>query len=241
MPGSRANNSRPSTWGEGGTSMKAKFTSGNGLDELLAPDAPAWAPQPTQAIKLMGTPASLQPTEAIRAAWRERPIGAVDQVEARALHNGKHLFFRLEWADPSENRDHGDNSVFPDGAAIALPVHPQSPPPLITMGVPGNGINAWYWRANEPEYGRHVLAEGYGTSQTLDRDQVRTRGEWRNGRWRVVIARALQVHSAHPVSQIETGQLTRFGLVIWEGGRAERAGLKAFSGDWIDLELEQGS
>jgi DMSO reductase family type II enzyme heme b subunit len=217
--------------------MKAEFVRADDFSALLSADAAAWSSQAGRAVSLVGTPAALQPTEVIRTKWSNRAIGAVDSVEVKALHDGRHLFFRLEWADATENRDHGDNSVFPDGAAIALPVNQESPPALITMGMPGNGINIWYWRANESDRGRHLLAEGYGTSRTLDRDLVNVRGSWRDGRWRVVIARALEVTSIVPVAQLKTGQQTRFGIVVWEGGRAERAGLKSFSGDWIDLKL----
>lgn len=226
-----------------GRTMKAEFVADD-IAALLSPDAGAWSSQASRSVSLVGTPAALQPTEAIRAKWRDRAIGAVDRVEVKVLHDGRHLAFRLEWADSTENRDHGDNSVFPDGAAIALPIHRDAPPALITMGLPGNGINIWAWLANEADHGRHLLAEGYGTSKILDRDQVKAQGVWRNGRWQVVIARALQVVSvppvAQPVAQLVAGQPTRFGIVVWEGGRAERAGLKSFSGDWIDLELQQG-
>lgn len=222
-----------------GQTMKAAFVAGD-LAALLSPDTGAWSSQAGQSVSLVGTPAALQPTEAIRAKWSSRVIGAVDRVEVKALHDGQHLYFRLEWADATENRDHGDNSIFPDGAAIALPIDPSDPPTLISMGVPGSGINIWYWRANENDRGRHLVAEGYGTSRTLDQERVKVRGAWRNGRWRVVIARSLQVTSAHTVAQLEAGQSARFGIVVWEGGRAERAGLKSFSGDWIDLELQRG-
>lgn len=217
--------------------MKAQFVADD-LAALLSPDAGAWSSRSSQIVSLTGTPAALQPTEAIRAKWGTRPIGAVGQVEVKALHDGAHLYFRLEWADATENRDHGDNSVFPDGAAIALPIQHEAPPALITMGMPGNGINIWFWRANEPDRGRHLVAEGYGSSKTLDREAVHSRGDWRDGRWRVVIARALRVEAPQAVAQLEAGQATRFGIVVWDGGRAERAGLKSFSGDWIDLELQ---
>lgn len=224
-----------------GRTMNATYVPTNDLAPLLSPDAGAWASQPAQAVSLMGTPAALQPTEAIRAKWSSRAIGAVDRVEVKALHDGRHLYFRLEWADATENRDHGDNSVFPDGAAIALPINQANPPALITMGVPGSGINIWYWRANEKDRGRHMVAEGYGTSKTLDMVQVKSQGIWRNGRWQVVIARAMKVEAPQAVAQLDGGQPTRFGVVVWEGGRAERAGLKSFSGDWVDLELQRGA
>ena len=34
------------------------------------------------------------------------------------------------------------------------------------------------------------------------------------------------------------GRSTSFGVAVWEGGRGERAGIKAFSGDWRELALQ---
>jgi hypothetical protein len=59
----------------------------------------------------------------------------------------------------------------------------------------------------------------------------------------VVITRPMRVKvgSENP-AQLEPGQSTGFGVAIWEGGHAERAGLKAISGDdWIKLDLEAAS
>ena len=111
--------------------------------------------------------------------------------------------------------------------------------PMAIMGAIGMAVNAWYWRADENGGGRHVLAEGLGTSRTLAEDQVRSNGVYENGRWRVVITRALEVQSSENPAQLEPGQSTGFGVAIWEGGHGERAGIKAISGDdWIELNLE---
>jgi hypothetical protein len=39
-------------------------------------------------------------------------------------------------------------------------------------------------------------------------------------------------------AQLEPGQETGFGVAIWEGSNRERAGIKAFSGDWKPLIIE---
>jgi DMSO reductase family type II enzyme heme b subunit len=106
------------------------------------------------------------------------------------------------------------------------------------MGAPGAAVNAWYWRADESGTGRHLVAEGLGTTRTLDTDIVRGAGVWKGGRWRVVIARALRVATDAPVAQLEPGTTTGFGVAVWEGEHGERAGIKAFSGDWQDLKLD---
>ena len=132
-----------------------------------------------------------------------------------------------------------DTTSFPDGAAVLLPTSPAAP--AITMGVPGIAVNAWYWRADEAEGGRHVVAEGLGTSRTLEAPRVRGRGVWKGGRWQVVLARSLRAESTEPLVQMEPGGTIGFGVAVWEGGHGERAGIKAFSGPlWLELRLEGG-
>jgi DMSO reductase family type II enzyme heme b subunit len=106
------------------------------------------------------------------------------------------------------------------------------------MGAPGQAVNAWYWRA-DAEGGRHVVAEGLGTSRTLDTERVLARGLWQGGRWHVVIARALRVDGVGDAVQLTPGAGVGFGVAVWEGGSGERAGLKAVSGfEWHALDLE---
>jgi hypothetical protein len=39
------------------------------------------------------------------------------------------------------------------------------------------------------------------------------------------------------VAQLAPGERTGFALAVWEGSNGERAGIKAFSGDWRELRL----
>ncbi|MAE96661.1 MAG: hypothetical protein CL910_18595 [Deltaproteobacteria bacterium] len=216
--------------------MKARYVAGAQLELLLDPDAALWSSAGSEHLKLEGTPLGMQPTDAIRSSWADKKIGAVAGVDVEALHDGRHLAFRLEWSDPTENRAVDDNDRFADAAAIALPSQEGSP--LVTMGAPGLAVNAWYWRADDEDPGREVVSEGLGTTRTLDPPTVKCRGSWRAGRWRVVIARELRVESAEPVAQLTPGEATGFGIAIWDGGSSERAGLKAVSGfQWEILEI----
>lgn len=218
--------------------MEALLASGAGVERLLDPDDSAWARAVDDSFQLIGTPAGLQPTEAIRNSWVGKKIGAVERVQVRAVHNGEFLAFRLEWDDPTENGSMTDTDSFPDAAAIALPASPDAV--TATMGAPGAAVNAWYWRADEKDGGRHVVAEGLGTSRTLDSGVVRSRGVWKGGRWQVVIARALKIATSEPVAQLEPGQVTGYAVAVWDGAHQERAGIKGFSGDWRELRLSPG-
>lgn len=219
--------------------MQARYVNDIDLDKILDPDFGSWRDQRAETVSLMGTPVGLQPTEAIRVAWMGKKIGAVGQVDVKALHDGRALAFRLEWEDATESADLDDNTHFPDAAAIALPAAADAP--LVLMGKPGSPVNAWYWRADEPQGAREISAEGLGTSQTIGGSPVRARGVWKGGRWSVVVARALKLEGAPGAAQLAPGVETGFGVAIWEGSNQERAGIKSFSGDWLPLFLEPGT
>jgi DMSO reductase family type II enzyme heme b subunit len=177
----------------------------------------------------------MQPSAFVQANWEGQSTGITADVSVAAVHNGELLAFHLSWQDKNHDADHGDNSRFPDAAAIALPLNENSY--LITMGAPGAGLNAWYWRAHT-EGGRQVLLEGPGSSQVVDSEQVRTGSNWNDGRWSVVIARPLRVADDPAVLQLAPGMKTKVGVAVWEGGRGERGGIKAYTQNWTELTLE---
>lgn len=214
--------------------MKVNYISAATVDQLLNAEDSVWQQSALEKVALQGTPWAMQPTAAIRNTWEHKKIGVTDQVDLRALHNGEVLAFHLSWADPNHNTSHGDNSVWPDAAAVALPLHEDSP--LMTMGAPELPMAAWYWRADDKGMGYQVVAEGPGSSQIVDKT-VRTSASWNNGRWTVIIARNFKSVDSPNIMQLEPGQNSRFGLAIWEGGKQERGGLKAYSGDWQPLEI----
>jgi DMSO reductase family type II enzyme heme b subunit len=160
----------------------------------------------------------------------------VPSVTVDAVHNGDVLAFHLEWQNATESSEVRQNDDFPDAAAIALPAVEGAP--LIVMGAKGQPVNAWYWRADEKNSARQVSAEGLGSSRTLDTTVVKARGQWAAGRWQVVIARSMKVDPVAGAAQLAPGQETGFGVAIWDGSNRERAGIKAFSGDWKPLMIE---
>jgi DMSO reductase family type II enzyme heme b subunit len=217
--------------------MQVRYVPRFEVDAVLQPDAAVWQSGKAETVKLKGTPIDMQPSELIKASWANKKVGAVENVQVAAVHDGERIAFRLEWSDPIEDREITDTTAFPDGCGILLPTVQFAP--MAIMGAIGMAVNAWYWRADENGRGRHVLAEGLGTTRTIDYELVRGNGVYKDERWHVVITRPMKVQSAENPAQLEPGQSTGFGVAIWEGGRGERAGLKAISGDdWIKLDLE---
>ncbi|MBW2241895.1 MAG: hypothetical protein JRH01_07895 [Deltaproteobacteria bacterium] len=216
--------------------MRAHYVPPAQFETFLDPEAAVWKEAGREELKLEGTPLGMQLTAHIRAAWAGRKIGSVARASVAAVHDGQVLAFRLEWSAANGGREPADNHEFTDGAAVVLPSSAGAP--IITMGAPGMAVNAWYWRADD-ERARHVVAEGLGSSRTVDVELVRGRGTWKDGRWCVVIARALRVDTQEPIAQLEPGAETGFGVAVWDGNHGERAGIKAFSGPlWHELQLD---
>jgi DMSO reductase family type II enzyme heme b subunit len=202
---------------------------------LLNPAAQQWGKAPAEEISMAGTPLRNQPSRYVRAAWAGKPVGAVRFLKVQAAHNGKDIAFRLEWADETENRDHGDGSVFPDAAGILFPVNRDAP--LENMGSAEAPVNAWYWRANLPEgEGQNLIARGAGTVRETPKSFAQTRARWADGRWQVVLARPLAPDGDGV--QLAPKTSTKVAFAVWEGSRQERAGLKSFSKSWRELEIE---
>ena len=217
--------------------MQARYVPRFEVDAVLQPDAALWRAQKPETVKLKGTPLDMQPTGAIKIAWANKKIGAVESLLLAAIHDGERIAFRLEWSDPVANLEIGDTTDFPDGCGILLPSVEFAP--MAVMGAVGMAVNAWYWRADDNGRGRQLLAEGLGTTRIVDEELVRGNGVYENGRWHVVITRPLKVQSSESLAQLEPGQSTGFGVAIWEGSQGERAGIKAISGDnWIKLDIE---
>ncbi len=59
------------------------------------------------------------------------------------------------------------------------------------------------------------------------------------GVWRLVIGRPFSVpESAEEAVPLEPGKKVKVGFAVWEGSIGERAGFKAYSQEWRELEIE---
>lgn len=100
------------------------------------PASPAWAEIPA-------TDVALQPQKLAPPYLDE---GAIDSLDARALHNGEQIVFRLAWEDP--DRDDLDGVArFRDAVAVQLPTALGPTPPPIMMGGPDVPVHILQWRA----------------------------------------------------------------------------------------------
>jgi DMSO reductase family type II enzyme heme b subunit len=107
------------------------------------------------------------------------------------------------------------------------------------MGSEEAPVNAWFWRADQPDAARNVRARGIGTVEDTEKSRIAARSEWKDGTWRLVLSRPLAVADQKGETvQLAAGGSTKVAFAVWEGGSGERAGIKAFSKQWRELTLE---
>lgn len=201
---------------------------------LLNPAASQWRKVPKEEITLGGPALHNQPSRYARTVWAGKTIGTVRLVKVQVAHNGADIAFRLEWADETQNADHGDGTVFPDAAAILFPTKGDAP--LNTMGSAKAPVNAWYWRANFPEgEAQNLLATGLGSTQQTSKSVTQARARWTRGRWQVVFTRPLT--AGRDGVRLSRKKSTKVAFAVWEGSSQERAGLKSVSREWRDLDI----
>jgi mono/diheme cytochrome c family protein len=96
-----------------------------------------------------------------------------------------------------------------------------------------------------PEVGRtgasHLTAAGPGsvTFRVPTSQLVQARGEWREGRWTVVMTRTLGVASEVEGVSLTPGERVSIAFAVWDGNQRDRDGQKLIT-IWNDLVLETG-
>jgi complex iron-sulfur molybdoenzyme family reductase subunit gamma len=108
----------------------------------------------------------------------------------------------------------------------------------VTMGDAQQPVNAWLWKADREEP-FDVIARGYATSQRrpASSSQLAASALYRNGGWHLVFQRPLQPASGD-FARFALGQPAKIAFAVWEGSNSDRAGQKAVSGAFVEVELE---
>jgi len=212
---------------EGGT-IVSKFIKGG----LAAPDpaSPAWKRAPATDVLL-------------RPLWLKE--GYVDRVRVRSLHNAKEIAFLLDWDDPGMNAAVQRTEDFRDGAAVQFPITPaqlhgagHAEPPYL-MGDAQGPVNIWQWKADWERNGRvsveNLAAAGFGTLTTQRSQNVKGKGVWRGGKWRVAFSRAMA--GGGEAAEFVPGKAMPIAFAVWNGAMSQVDGEKSLS-TWSYLKIE---
>jgi DMSO reductase family type II enzyme heme b subunit len=107
------------------------------------------------------------------------------------------------------------------------------------MGEAGQMVNILQWRADWEGNGRgsveNLAASGFGTLTTQLSQDVKGKGLWRAGKWRVVLSRAIA--GGGEVVEFVPGKVMPVAFAVWNGAISQRDGEKSVS-TWAFLKIE---
>jgi mono/diheme cytochrome c family protein len=108
------------------------------------------------------------------------------------------------------------------------------------LALPAKAVgNQFTHAASYPTGGSSLAAAGPGTAtfRFAKSQLVAATGRWNQGRWTVLMRRALEVPSADDGLSLAPGQTASVALAVWEGSHRDRNGQKQVS-IWQDLVIE---
>ncbi|MBI2878030.1 MAG: hypothetical protein HYY20_14230 [Candidatus Tectomicrobia bacterium] len=211
--------------------------------ELLDPHAAAWDRVEGQVISLDPTPVeNLKEISPYMVATSDmKTFGKVREIQVKTVHNGKEIFFRLAWRDPTQDVELSAPDDFVDACGILFSLGGKATTKsLAHMGAPDNPVNAWYWRADLKDP-LNLTARGLGTTQkTASNHHLFSRARWEDGSWKVVLGRSLKTPDrSREAVRLQPGKGTKVAFAVMDGSNRERGGLKSFSVDWDVLVIEK--
>ena len=157
----------------------------------------------------------------------------VKELKVSALHDGTQVAVLLEYADPSEDPDDAAALEFMVGDKKAHFAHGQ---PMAQ--VEGGPVNIWYWK-NKDNKGVDMNAKGFGTLKVQEHQDVKAKGVYANGTWKVLFSRPLSTGHIEEDTQIVPGGFINIAFAVWDGKRdatsgdlREKGSQKAVSSWW---------
>lgn len=174
------------------------------------PNAAAWAK-----VQVSQFPMSPQ------VHWQNRIQEAtVKDVKVRAMHDGSHVAVMLEYVDPTEDPDDAAALEFMIGDKKAHFAHGQ---PMAQLE--GGPVNIWYWK-NKDNKAVDMNAKGFGTLTAQAHQDVKGKGAYANGAWKVVFSRPLSTEHPEEDTQFKPGEFISIAFAIWDGKKLESGDLR---------------
>lgn len=210
------------TFGFAQESVSVRATLMTGGVPVSDPTAAAWSTAP---------PATFPMSPQVHWQNRIQEV-TVKDVIVRALHDGKQVAILLEYADPSQDPDDAAALEFMVGDKKAHFAHGQ---PM--MQVDGGPVNIWFWK-NKTDKAVDMNAKGFGTLKAQEHQDVKAKGAYANGTWKVVFSRDLSTGHAEEDVQITPGQFISIAFAVWDGRKdgagelVEKGSQKAVSSWW---------
>ena len=136
-------------------------------------------------------------------------------IKVKGLHDGTNVAILLEFADPSEDPEDAAAIEFIVGDTKAHFAHGQ------TMGqVEGGPVNIWYWK-NKDGKAVDMSAKGFGTLKAQTHQDVKAKGVYQDGVWKVVFSRPFTTENTVEDTQFKPGEFVSIAFALWDGKKTE--------------------
>ena len=86
--------------------------------------------------------------------------------------------------------------------------------------VEGGPVNIWYWK-NKDGKGADLGAKGFGTLKPHGHQDVKAKGVYQGGVWKVVFSRTLNTEHVAEDTQFQPGQFASIAFAVWDGKKME--------------------
>lgn len=183
-------------------------------------------PAPTRAIVT---------SKYIGETMNEAKYGRIRELLAGACRDDEKIAIVMQWEDKSKDCALLSYESFVDACAVMFPIKEYAS--VMTMGSENAPVNIWLWRADGRVY--DVISRGLGTTKRRDpkTSGLVASGYYSEGKWTVVFIRSLAVENPEEYVDLSPPKTTGIAFAVWDGSNRERGPLKAYSGDFIGLEV----
>lgn len=180
---------------------------------------PAWNDVDRLTAEAVPTPHSGQSSQYLQKTYGDEDWGAADAVTLSGWQTRKKLTILAQWqtSDPTGTFDGPDS--FLDRIAILFPGTEDTP--LGNMGSEDDPATIWTWSTDNKL--ERLVAKGPGSIASISNAGLRANAAHSEGKWKV------QITGVRPSGP------RQFSVALWKGAAKERAGLKSYIPDWIDL------
>jgi DMSO reductase family type II enzyme heme b subunit len=188
---------------------------------------------------------------------------SIDSVMIRSLYNRDNIAFLLEWNDRTNRQVEAFIDAIALEFPVKIPEGARKP--SFAMGDSGKQVHILRWEAYQSDLksalpaskeegteqentkektGRNQIvideynARGHKTIKKQPAESQITSGigQWKDGRWRVLIKRPLFSADRND-TPFEKGKLIPLALAVWDGSNGEYGGLKSIS-PWYYITLK---
>ncbi|HUK57139.1 MAG TPA: ethylbenzene dehydrogenase-related protein [Nitrospiria bacterium] len=212
-------------WAIGGFPAGASAQETGGVvvfSKLIKGDIPA--EDPTAAV--WDTVPAVEFPMSAQVHWEPRIFSVtVHAIQVKSVHNDRQMAILLIYKDPTNDPGDGAALEFMVGDKKAHFAHGQ---PMAQ--VEGGPVNIWFWK-NADQTVKDMSAKGFGTLAVQPQQDVKGKGAYKNGEYRVVFSRSL-IDNDPEDAQFPLGKFQNIAFAVWDGSNNEKGAQKAVTSWW---------